>query len=143
MTARCRAPRCGRPLKTEESKARGYGPVCWRREHPTEPRPPAAVSPVRTVDPDQIPLPLEHPVDLETRKAAIDTVARHALARCVEQTADNGTGRIEWGNYPELDDDTWNAVVDRIDAIAASITPTDEQYQAAYNHLTVQKGQRR
>lgn len=30
----CRAPLCGRPLKTAESKARGMGPVCWQRHHP-------------------------------------------------------------------------------------------------------------
>ena len=32
MTERCRAPRCGRPLRTTESQERGYGPVCYRRE---------------------------------------------------------------------------------------------------------------
>lgn len=57
MTARCRRPECGRPLRTEESRARGYGPVCWRRLNPAEPRPVIA-APVHAVDPEQIPLDL-------------------------------------------------------------------------------------
>lgn len=62
MTARCRAERCGRPLHTDESRVRGYGPVCWRRLNPAEPRPVIA-APVHAVDPEQIPLPLEATVD--------------------------------------------------------------------------------
>lgn len=79
-------------------------------------------------------------MDAETRNAAIDTIAQHALNRCIQQTADAGIGRIDWGDYPDLDDNTWGAVVDRIDAIAASIAPTDEHYQAAYQHLTGRDG---
>lgn len=30
-TSRCR--RCGRPLSSEESSLRGYGPSCWNRRH--------------------------------------------------------------------------------------------------------------
>lgn len=69
-------------------------------------------------------------MDLETRKAAIDTIARHALANCVEHAG------LDWGNYPELYEGTWDAVADRVRALAASIRPTAESYQAAYEHLT-------
>lgn len=69
MTARCRAERCGRPLRTEESRARGYGPVCWRRQHPPTPTIPG---PVHAADPGQIPLPLEDHVDAETAHNLVD-----------------------------------------------------------------------
>lgn len=42
MTDRCQVPTCNRPLTSEESKRRGMGPVCWRRNNPTAPRVPAA-----------------------------------------------------------------------------------------------------
>ena len=58
VTARCQHPRCGRPLRTEESVARGYGPVCWRRMHPWV----FVAPPTAATNPDQIPLPLENPV---------------------------------------------------------------------------------
>lgn len=69
-------------------------------------------------------------MDLETRKAALDTIARHALAGCIEHAG------LDWGNYPELDEYTWDAVVDRVRALVGSIQPTTEQYDAAYQHLT-------
>lgn len=78
-------------------------------------------------------------MDLETRKAAIDTIARHALANCAEHAG------LDWGNYPELDESTWDVVTDRVRALVASIRPTADSYQAAYDHLTaptaVQEGQ--
>ena len=64
MTDRCLAPKCGRRLKTDESKARGYGPVCWSRINPAAPVIPA---PGHAADPNQIPLPLENPVPMSTR----------------------------------------------------------------------------
>lgn len=57
MNDRCQAPTCNRPLKTEESKQRGMGPVCWGRANPTTPTAPAPAE--HPVDPNQIPLPLE------------------------------------------------------------------------------------
>lgn len=62
MTDRCLAPKCGRRLKTDESKNRGYGPVCWRRINPAAPVIPA---PAHAADPNQIPLPLEATVPNE------------------------------------------------------------------------------
>ncbi|GAA1030746.1 MULTISPECIES: DUF6011 domain-containing protein [Amycolatopsis] len=69
MTNRCQVPTCNRPLTSEESRRRGMGPVCWRRHNPAAPRIPAAE---RTVNPDQIPLPLEEPVDAETAHSLVD-----------------------------------------------------------------------
>lgn len=133
MIARCRREACRRPLRSPESVARGYGRVCWGREHPTTPVAPATTE--HPVDPNQIPLPLEvSTVDAETRKQAIDTVARHALAR---KLRDNVTaGEILWEDYPDVDERDWNLVVDRVLAIANSLAPGDEQYEAAYEHLT-------
>ena len=128
MTARCRRPECGRPLRTEESVARGYGPVCWQRIHPG-----VAARPAGELDPDQIPLPLEDTVDAETRKAAIDTVARHALAHAVEH--DVSTNRIGWGDFAELSYDDFDAVLARVQQIAKSIRPPIAALNAAYQHL--------
>jgi hypothetical protein len=75
VTDRCLAPKCGRPLKTDESKARGYGPVCWGRINPAGPHIPA---PAHDIDPNQIPL-MEVPVQdeqLTFRKAHRLTVER-------------------------------------------------------------------
>lgn len=149
MTARCQAPTCNRPLKTEESKRRGMGPVCWRREHGAPPAPrglashhhiPAAEP--HPVDPNQIPLPLETLVDAETRKAAVDVVARHALHREIDHAV--SCGRIEWSDYPDLVEADWGRVLDRVAAIAQSIAPSEDGYQAAYEHLSEQpKGEPR
>ncbi|MFB9926041.1 DUF6011 domain-containing protein [Amycolatopsis halotolerans] len=51
MTDRCLAPKCGRRLKTDESKQRGYGPVCWSRINPAAPVIPA---PAHAADPNQL-----------------------------------------------------------------------------------------
>lgn len=45
MTVRCQAPTCNRPLTSEESKRRGMGPVCWRRNNPASPLIPAVEHP--------------------------------------------------------------------------------------------------
>ncbi|WP_116201295.1 DUF6011 domain-containing protein [Amycolatopsis circi] len=61
MTARCKAAKCGRPLRTEASKRRGYGPVCWRRkigDRRRERRQMFREGGPWPEDPDQIPLPL-------------------------------------------------------------------------------------
>lgn len=78
-------------------------------------------------------------MDAETRKAAIDTVARYALAREVKLASI--AGRIDWADYPDLDEADWGAVLSRVDAIALSIMPNAQQYCAAYRHLTGQEGQ--
>jgi hypothetical protein len=69
--ARCAALRrdksgpCGRPLTDATSRARGVGPDCWDRLHPT-PAPARTRTEVRTlprfpVGPDQEELPLDDP----------------------------------------------------------------------------------
>lgn len=73
-------------------------------------------------------------MDAETRKAAIDAIARHALAARV--VFDVTTDGIDWGDYPELVERDFEAVVERVEKIATSIQPTDEAYRAAYRHLT-------
>lgn len=72
-------------------------------------------------------------MDAETRKAAIDTVARHALARCLDHAV--ATNRIDWGDYPELDEADWDDVLARVQKISDSISPTVAAYEAAYGHL--------
>ncbi|UKD55124.1 DUF6011 domain-containing protein [Amycolatopsis sp. FU40] len=62
MTAWCRRAQCGRPLRSEKSKRRGYGPVCWRRmigDRLKERRLMFREGGPRPEDPDQIPLPLD------------------------------------------------------------------------------------
>ncbi|SFO60451.1 DUF6011 domain-containing protein [Amycolatopsis rubida] len=143
MTGTAVCEKCHRPLKDEVSRRRRYGPVCFRREFgPSAPKPrggttiPAAARPVdhHPVDPDQIPLPLEvRTVDAETRKAAIDAVARHALFRKLDYAV--SVGDILWEDYPDLGEFQWDSVLERILAIAKSVRPTDEEYRAAYEHL--------
>lgn len=121
---------CGRPLTDPDSRALGYGPVCAAGVLGYDTHRTPVPRPWRRKDVDQIPLPLEKPVDLETRKAAIDTIARHALSGCVEHAG------LDWGNYPELDESTWDVVTERVRALVASLRPTAEGYDAAYEHLT-------
>ena len=35
---------CERKLRTPQSVARGYGPVCWDKQHPRSARPPRVVT---------------------------------------------------------------------------------------------------
>lgn len=77
-------------------------------------------------------------VDAETRKAAIDTLARHALARQLDYAV--SVGEILWEDYPDIHEADWDDVLTRVRAIAASIKPGPEQYQAAYQHLTGREG---
>ncbi|MFF1958002.1 DUF6011 domain-containing protein [Streptomyces sp. NPDC058220] len=48
---------CGRPLRTQESRARGAGPVCWAATRPHIHRPAAATTPEPI--PGQTELPLQ------------------------------------------------------------------------------------
>lgn len=72
-------------------------------------------------------------MDAETRKAAIDTIARHALAHAVEH--DVSTNRIDWGDFAELSYDDFDAVLARVQQIAKSIRPPIAALNAAYQHL--------
>jgi len=126
---------CRKPLTDPVSKKLGIGPKCWLKKYGTaHPAPHAAApTPTRPVDPNQIPLPLEQYVDAETRKQAIDTIARHALACSIDRAL--AKGQIDWGDYPELAEPAFDDVLFRVEAIAKSIAPNDEQYQVAYHHL--------
>lgn len=137
MTA-AQCERCHRPLRDEASQRRRYGPVCYRRTFGAPPPAPgrtqvsvpAHITTDHPVDPNQLPLPLEDLVDAETHKAAIDTIARHAISRSLAYDV-----TPLWENYPLLDLNDWNAVITRIQAIGKSLAPSDEGYDAAYEHL--------
>lgn len=131
---------CQKLLTDPVGRKLGIGPKCWLKKYGSSaPSPHTARPTTREVDPDQIPLPLEATVDAETRKAAVDTIARRALARSVDHAL--AKGQIDWGDYPDLAETVFDDVLFRVEAIAKSIAPADEQYQAAYDHLTVQEGQ--
>jgi hypothetical protein len=125
---------CHRPLKDPASIARGRGRICQAVFEGDTHISPVPRRPSRRRNPDQILLPLENPVDAETRKAAIDVIARHALHLNVAWAV--ASQIVDWGQYPELDEADFDAVCARVLAIAQSIRSADEQYQAAYEHLT-------
>jgi hypothetical protein len=60
---------------------------------------------------------------------AVDVVARRAIATAAEP--DYGT-EIEWGNYPEIGENDWRLVTERVDEIRRSLDPPQESYDAAY-----------
>ncbi|NUS13449.1 MAG: hypothetical protein HOY69_18945 [Streptomyces sp.] len=57
---------CGRELTDPESRARGLGPVCWRKLHGHTARRPRGVSPAATPGPGQAELPYDDQLDLFT-----------------------------------------------------------------------------
>lgn len=137
-----RCGHCGRPLTDPDSRALGYGPVCAAGVlgYDTH-RTPIPRGPRRRKDVNQIPLPLENPVDLETRKAAIDTIARHLVAAIVPPDLQAISYRDD---YPALSEVDYAAVEKRAVQLAESLAPKDDAYAAAYEHLTgatVQEGQ--
>ena len=65
--------------------------------------------------------------DAEVVKAAIDAVARQAIA--------NAAHELEWGLHPEIGESDWLNVVARADKVLASIRPPAEEFKAAYDVL--------
>lgn len=131
MTAQC--VECGKPLRDPVSRRLGIGPKCWTRIHGTSspsPHTPTPSPAVHPVDPNQIPLPLEAPVDAETRKAAIDVLARRQLAEDVRDIEGRTTV-----TYSRISAEDTEAVAARVLAIVESIRPSDEQFAAAWDHL--------
>lgn len=57
---------CGKPLRDPVSRARGLGPVCWRKLHGRTHRRPRVVSPTAAPGPGQDELPLADQLDLFT-----------------------------------------------------------------------------
>jgi hypothetical protein len=64
---------------------------------------------------------------------AVDTLARHAAWRAVDQAV--VLEYIEWADYPDVGAYDWEAIQKRVQAIAGSIKPTKEQRDAAYEFL--------
>lgn len=57
--------------------------------------------------------------------AAIDVVARHAIAAIVLQ--------ISWEDYPEIGEHDWDRLIEHLDAIAPF--PEEELFETALLHL--------
>jgi hypothetical protein len=57
---------------------------------------------------------------------AIDIVARGALTKQAREA--------EWEDYPEIGENDWRAVCDRMDELANG--PTGDEFEAAYQFLT-------
>lgn len=72
-------------------------------------------------------------MDAEKREASIDMVARHAVARCIDHAV--ATNRIDWGDYPDLVEGDWDAVLERAQKIADETKPTLAAYEVAYKGL--------
>jgi hypothetical protein len=60
-----------------------------------------------------------------TPEEAIDVVARHVIATAARGVAEDG-----WCNYPDIGEDDWNAVDQRVQVLAPP--PADETYNEAY-----------
>ena len=65
--------------------------------------------------------------DAEVVKAAIDAVARQAIA--------NAAHELEWGLYPEIGEYDWLNVVARAEKVLTSIRPPADEFKAAYEVL--------
>lgn len=71
--------------------------------------------------------------DIEARKAACDVVARHMLARALEQAAT--FENVGWEDYPEITEADFEAAFERAEKIVESLQASEEAYDAAYAHL--------
>jgi hypothetical protein len=63
-------------------------------------------------------------------KHAIDVVARRVILYAAIKS-----GFDDHELYPEIGENDWRAVSARVTAFVSAQNPTDEQYQAAYEHL--------
>lgn len=68
-----------------------------------------------------------------TTQHAVDTVARRVLAYAVGRALEFPL--VEWGDYPELGEHDWDAVVARVRHLADRTDVQTEKYEAAYRHL--------
>ena len=62
---------------------------------------------------------------------AIDVVARRLIVHATTKATLDG-----WGLYPEIGENDWRAVGARASALVLAGDSGDEQYDAAYEHLT-------
>jgi hypothetical protein len=68
-----------------------------------------------------------------TTQRAIDTVARRVLAQTVECALNRKD--VDWGDYPEIGEDDWEKVCNRVRELAERGDVQDEHYQPAYRYL--------
>jgi hypothetical protein len=68
-----------------------------------------------------------------TTRHAICTVARRVLVQAVERALADPV--VEWGDYPDLGEHDWDAVVKQVRHLANRTDVQTEHYDAAYRHL--------
>lgn len=61
---------------------------------------------------------------------AIDVIAKQAI-----KSASANFQPVEWENYPEIGEQDWVRVVERVGEIAALIAPDQSEFEAAYDYL--------
>jgi hypothetical protein len=62
---------------------------------------------------------------------AIDVVARRLIVHATTKSTLD-----DWDLYPEIGEYDWRAIGARVNALTRANDPSDEQYEAAYEHLT-------
>lgn len=110
MTDRCLVPTCNRPLTSEESRRRGMGPVCWRRNNPPAPRIPTGAHPA---GPTQLSM---EDIVTTTQPRVFDVDAPEPSDVLFLRTHDGQiVERLTGGRYSLNGDDTldWNDVAER------------------------------
>lgn len=60
---------------------------------------------------------------------AVDIVARHLIYAVLDHASE------EWENYPEIDENDWMAIEGRALNLASNMSPTTEEFGAAYDYL--------
>jgi hypothetical protein len=89
---------------------------------------PETPAPSRSADPDP-------GIEEQARAdAAIAVVAKRVIATDLRASIDRGS--IDWGDYDEVGESDWDAIVARVHYVADQIDPTNEQYDEAYALLT-------
>lgn len=64
---------------------------------------------------------------------AIDVIAKQAIKSA---TDDHPGYAVSWENYPEIGEEDWARVVERIDELTGLMAPDQAQFEAAYDYLT-------
>lgn len=67
----------------------------------------------------------------EQDRDAIDVIARRIISH--EWSSEEGPGSVD---YPHLTDEQWATALARADVIIDILNPREEQFLAAYEHLT-------